>query len=380
MWRAAGLPSIVKWRACMSKLCLNMIVRNEIANLERCLLSTWQHIDSWVICDTGSVDGTQALVTRFFAERNIPGRLIACPFVNFEQARNEALKAAYHSDLDFDFLLLHDADMELVVEHCDFRNRLNAPGYSVQQTTADRFAYWNTRIVRRDVQAWYKGVTHEFLDLPEQPRRMADIRYIDHACGSNRVDKFERDARLLEAEVTNDPTDHRAWFYLAQSYRDGGRVEDAAQAYSRRAEMGGWAEEAWQARLQHARCLRQTGDIGGFVTTALKAFGERPWRAEPLYDLARHYREDGNNAVALLFCIEAMRLTFPVDDALFVESWVYDWGIREEFSIAAYYAIDRQQRLKGHEVCAGLTTDHTVPQHVRDLAAKNLQFYNSPGN
>ena len=144
--------------------------------------------------------------------------------------------------------------------------------------------------------------------------------------------------------------------------------------------MGGWAEEAWQARLQHARCLRQTGDIGGFVITALKAFGERPWRAEPLYDLARHYREDGNNAVALLFCIEAMRLTFPVDDALFVESWVYDWGIREEFSIAAYYAIDRQQRLKGHEVCAGLTTDHTVPQHVRDLAAKNLQFYNSPGN
>jgi hypothetical protein len=34
-------------------LCLNMIVKNETANLDRCLGAVAEHIDCWVICDTG---------------------------------------------------------------------------------------------------------------------------------------------------------------------------------------------------------------------------------------------------------------------------------------------------------------------------------------
>ena len=96
-------------------LCLNMIVKNEMANLERCLTAVADHIACWVIADTGSTDGTQDFIRAFFAARNIPGELHSIPFHNFEQARNAALDCAYASPLACDYILFADADMELVV-------------------------------------------------------------------------------------------------------------------------------------------------------------------------------------------------------------------------------------------------------------------------
>ena len=51
-----------------ARLCLNMIVKNEMANIERCLRSVADHIACWVIGDTGSTDGTQDFIRGFFAE------------------------------------------------------------------------------------------------------------------------------------------------------------------------------------------------------------------------------------------------------------------------------------------------------------------------
>ena len=41
---------------------LAMIVRDEAAIIARCLRSVRDKIDTWVICDTGSTDGTPSLV------------------------------------------------------------------------------------------------------------------------------------------------------------------------------------------------------------------------------------------------------------------------------------------------------------------------------
>src|SRR6476646_10711002 len=129
-------------------LCLNMIVKNEMANLERCLSAAEPHIACWVIGDTGSTDGTQDLIRSFFAARNIPGELHSFPFHNFEQARNAALDYAYASSLEYDYVLFDDADMELAVNDANFKQKLVAPGYRVLQRTSGGLAYWNTRLVR----------------------------------------------------------------------------------------------------------------------------------------------------------------------------------------------------------------------------------------
>src|ERR1700676_4300128 len=119
----------------MARVCLNMIVKNETAIIERCLAAAAPNIDCFVICDTGSTDATVEVIRQFFERRGIPGRIPTTTFRNFEQARNEALDAARASDLEFDYILLCDADMELIALRPGYRDELQEPAYwTVQQT------------------------------------------------------------------------------------------------------------------------------------------------------------------------------------------------------------------------------------------------------
>jgi glycosyltransferase involved in cell wall biosynthesis len=206
-----------------SSICLNMIVKNEAANIERCLAAAMPVIGSWVICDTGSTDDTPQRITCFFSGHGIPGELHRIPFHNFGEARNEALELCRRSTLQFNYVLFADADMELVVGDAGFADRLSAAAYHVQQRNV--ISYDNIRLLRRDAEARYVGVTHEYLKVAEKSERLTDIWFIDHATGANRAGKYERDARLLEEDLVRDPADARNVFYLAQSYRDAEQFE-----------------------------------------------------------------------------------------------------------------------------------------------------------
>ena len=352
------------------RLCLNMIVKNEASNIERCLLAASPVISAWVICDTGSTDDTEQIVERFFSQRGIPGELHRFRFVNFEQARNEALDRARASPLSFDYLLLTDADMELVVEDAGFRANLSAECYAVRQK--NQLSYFNTRLLRRDVAARYKGVTHEFLNTVDQPPRLEGIWFIDHASGSNRVGKFERDIKLLQETLRDDPTNARNVFYLAQSLRDAGRLGEARNMYLRRSVMAGWEEETWYALLQVAQLTERLGDAPPAIERAyLAAYTARPTRAEPLLELARWHRERKEWAMTLLYARAAAVTDRPLD-RLFLDEASYAWRPWDEIAIAAWYVGAHDE---GRRAAQRLLAERRFPPSELQRIDGNCRFY-----
>jgi len=350
-----------------------MIVRNEAAILERCLASVLPAVDCFEVCDTGSEDGTPELVRDFFARHGVPGTVHAIPFVDFGRTRNEALARARASAATFDYLLLADADMELVVENPGFRDRLAAPAYLVRQRNG--LDYYNVRLLRRDAPARYVGATHEYLEVEGERPRLEGIHFLDHASGSNRPLKTVRDVALLRRELEEDPGNARAMFYLAQTYRDAGMFAEAAEWYERRLAAGGWDEERWFARWMLATCRAALGDEGGFVKGCLEAYAERPWRAEPLHALAGHYRTTGRHEACMLLCEAGERIPYPAGDTLFVSREVYRTGFFEEASISGFYCRDPERRQRGREACQAIAVDRQAPAPTRNGARANLAYY-----
>jgi len=332
------------------KLVWNAIVKNEVAIIGRCVKSLLPHIDGAVIVDTGSSDNTVALLQHLFDAAGKPIEIQHAMFVNFELARNMALHCARNSRLQWDYLLLCDADMEMKVTRPDWLQGLTGESYDLKQT-AGSLGYYNRRLVSRHATGCYRGVTHEYLDAGSVGR-LDGAEFIDHADGANRPEKISRDIALLKQalETEKDPgLIQRYHFYLAGSYFDSGEWYNASVHYGIRTRLGGFDEEVWYAQLRYALCLQNMGAYAGFVEAMLQAYRLRPHRVESLYHLARHFRERGDNYSSVLFSQAGLVVPYPRDDLLFIDNYVYDTGLKEEFVICAYYDPVRRQR--GQWVC-----------------------------
>ncbi|MEX0671195.1 MAG: glycosyltransferase [Pirellulales bacterium] len=121
-----------------------MIVRNEAHIIHELVAAVADRIDSWVVVDTGSTDGTQDVIRQLMADRGIPGELYERPWRDFGHNRTEALALAQGRG---DYIWVMDAD-DTVVGTVDF-GRLSADVYAMR--IFDGATYWRRQLFRDGV-------------------------------------------------------------------------------------------------------------------------------------------------------------------------------------------------------------------------------------
>ena len=360
----------------MTTLCLNMIVRNESKIIERMLNSVLPIIDCYCICDTGSTDNTKELITKYFLERNIPGKIVEEPFQNFCHNRNVALKACQGMS---DFVLLMDADMVLQILDFNKKNLGLFDAYRLLQGS-DSFYYQNTRIVRNNGLYSYFGVTHEYLNVPPTNTMGAMLKgelfILDIGDGGSKDNKFERDIRLLTQGIMEEPQNERYHFYLANSYYDHGDFLQAIDIYHKRIALKGWDQEVWYSYYRIGLSYKRLGRMADAIYAWLNAFDYMPTRVENLYEIIEHYRLISKHKLCHMFYNMATKIIKHhkdnLDNLLFLQKDVYDYKIDYEYTIiASYVGITNIN----NEVVSILNTssDHNINTNL----LSNMKFYKS---
>ena len=381
-------------------ICLNMIVKNESAIIERCLNSLVNQIDYWVIVDTGSTDNTPMIIKNFMMKHNVPGELIERPWVNFSHNRTEALELAENKA---DYVLLCDADMVLEVIDSNWKDKLTGNSSYLVIQKNNTLRYQNVRLINGRLKGnnrfRYFGATHEYCDSIDgfnTPVSLTGIEFFDYTDGGSKSDKFTRDIKLLTDEINRlNSIDNsldmnkqqfieegvlkrknhliqRCTFYLAQSWRDLDEYEKALETYEERVKLGGWEEEVYYSLLQIALLkIKLEYSLEEVTQAFLSAYEYRPKRAESLYFLARHLRFKDKIKLAYIYASVAASIP-QSDDRLFINYDIYSWKAKDELAVAAYWVENYQL---SYDLCLELLTNSSITDiETKQRIQKNLDF------
>lgn len=361
------------------KLTLCMIVKNESHIIHECLNSIYKHIDYWVISDTGSTDGTQEIIQNFFKEKGIPGELHHDEWKNFGYNRTLALR---HCDGKAEYAWMIDAD-DVVVGNPSLPPNMTADGYVVRMGRPE-FSWWRTQIFKVDSEWEYKGVLHEFpnctgVEKPQMQKLEGSYHINARTLGARNVgisaiEKYTKDAEVLEEALKEEPENTRYQFYLGQSYFDSQQWERAMNSYQKRVDMGGWAEEVYYSMYRVAVCKTMLDMSTAEVIEAfMNAYNYRPIRAEPLVHIAQILRQKENKpAAAFLFARQAAEMPIPPNEILFVPDIIYNFAALDEVGATAH-AAGRPEI--GYLACKKLLEGNQVPPDQYARIVNNFNQY-----
>ena len=346
-----------------------MIVKNEEKCIERCLNYMKDHIDYWVICDTGSTDSTVEIIQKTM--EGISGEVLHHPWQDFATNRNLGIEAARSKA---DYTLIMDADDSLIVNDASTFDNLVADAYRMK-IRHGIIEYYRPQLMSNSIPFCYRGVLHEYIELPAicdyQPIDGCYIQTSYDGARSKNPNKFQDDCKVLERALIDDPDNSRYVFYLAQSYRDCGNNLKCIENYEKRAEMGGWVEEVFVSLIEAAKAKEMekfsTFDIE--VSYLRAAYCNSNRAGEAYHSLARFFRLNGNFNKAYCYAKEAAKLPRP-REGLFVDYQCYNYKILDEISVSGYY-------LSHYKECEAICNDllkSSLPEWERPRIETNLKF------
>lgn len=363
----------------MNTIGLCMIVKNEEKVIVRCLNSVKNLIDYVCIQDTGSTDNTVQIIYNWLKENNIPGEVNSEPWVDFAYNRSKALKTIREKSF-IDYVLTLDADEIFTYENNfdanAFKNNLISDLYYVVCKYGG-IEYARVNIMRNCKPFFYKGVLHEFVEceipfIKSTAKGLYNVPLQDSARNQN-TEKYKHDAEILEDIITVEKEPYmlcRYIFYLAQSYRDCCENGKAIYWYQKRADQGGWDQEVYWSLYQIGRLKEIMGyPEDDIVQSYMRAYEKCPTRIEALHNTIKFCRTHGRDHQA--YIIGKYAKSLPVNkEGLFVESWMWDYGLDDEFSIACYWTGHYKE---GLQLCEQLL--NKIPEDQKQRVLQNINFF-----
>ena len=310
-----------------------MIVRNEQANLERCLQSVQGLVDEIVIVDTGSTDNTKNIAQQFSAECSpqIPVKILDFVWRNdFAAARNLGLEQA-----SGDWILMLDADEVLAAQDKvkikealptittvaftlilrNYTNDSRAAGwvsavgdvYTESKAAAGWWEVSKVRLFRNHSGIRYQGKVHESVyaslagrgDIVALNVPIHHYGKLDSAKDREKYQLYER----IGGQKADEEQDFYAYLELGRQYLNSNKGEEAITALKKSLGLEQFHSETWFL-LGTAHLLREELDLA-------RAALEKAWilnlSHSPTYtNLGILYTKQKDFAQALEYFLQAI--------------------------------------------------------------------------
>jgi len=285
----------------MPTLSLCMIVRNEEANIARCLKSVQPALDEIIIVDTGSTDRTPDIAKQFGA------KVYFFNWTNdFSAARNEALKYATG-----DYIIWLDADECLKKQDLEKLIQLKAElpeekniAYAVKILNFHKQGFpdaaYQTRIFPHISGVKFEGKVHEQVSFSLQKLGVKfqvtdlSISHLGYLTKDLWQTKIKRNLSFLQ-EILSEAESSTKWtihFYLGMCYLNLGE-EDLAHIHFAQALTPACKEENpyfyITAGVYSAKILEKTGEPTQGIQLLLKLKDQFPEDDFILYHLGEAY-------------------------------------------------------------------------------------------
>jgi len=299
--------------------------------------------------DTGSTDNTPEIIRNHLKSIGMPGHVHETKWVDFAFNRSEALRRGRMTP-GIDYLLMIDADEVLVFQTKEvvdriqeLKDRMVHDCYYIQ-TRYGGATYGRPQITSTKKDFYYRGVLHEFLDCPGDfsSGNLQNIfnKPIQDGARSKDTNRYAKDAEILEQAMKTEKDPKmvsRYSFYCAQSWRDAANPRKALAGYLKAAEICEWSQEKYFSLYQAAKLKLTLNYPPEQVLITLGAATQIVnTRGEAGHEAMRLCRENKWWALGYAIGKQAIK-TSPKDEDLFSEKWVYDYAIKDEMSIIAYW-------------------------------------------
>ena len=370
---------------------LIMTVKNEEHIIHRCLDSVLPYVDGVAIAvDSKTTDNTLSHSINLAKRYNKPYKieLVECKFmeefqrVDISDARNKSIILAEElisnkfSDKKC-YLLFVDADERLIFNSEDpFAplDGINNFNFIKKYPNGYR-SYSHLQLFLANNGYYWKDPIHEYIDqksdYPKLNFKNIDTFYLDFqhlGARSKDPNKVYKDIALMKYVIDNRPNDNRMQYYLALAYKEAGLKNEEAEVYKLLVKNpNSLLEEKWYAYIN----LAHISPKEQFMFYMLQAYNLINNRAEPLYELIKFCRNEGMNKQAYEFGKLALKINKPPVGSFYLSEDVYDWKLKDEVSLAAYYDGDH---VTSYNLCEELLNSGLTPKDQIERIKNNKRF------